>query len=69
MDGVVFFGRIGASELENDFAATRVFWNKSRYIVDVAVEDYPAALRCVMLCNYRALAIEPRLGILNIPSA
>lgn len=51
MNGVVFFRRIGASELENDFGATRVFGNKSRDIVDFAVEDDPAAFRRIVLRN------------------
>lgn len=51
MDRIVLFGRIGAGELENDFAAARVLGNEARYIVDIAVEDYPAAFCCVVLCD------------------
>jgi hypothetical protein len=51
VDGVVFFGRIGASELEDDSAAAGVFGKEACYIVDIAVEDYPTALCCVVLCD------------------
>jgi hypothetical protein len=43
VDGVVFFGCVGAGELEDDFGAARVLGEEARYIVDIAVEDYPAA--------------------------
>jgi hypothetical protein len=43
VDGVVFFGCVGAGELENDFGAARVLREEARYIVDIAVKDYPAA--------------------------
>lgn len=49
MDGVVFFGCVGAGELEDDFGAARVLGNEARYIVDIAVENNPAAFCRVML--------------------
>lgn len=51
MNRVVLFCCIAAGKLENDFAAARVFGDEARYIIDVAVENYPAALCCVMLCH------------------
>lgn len=54
MDGIIFVSRVRASELEDDFTATRVFRNKSRYIIDIAVENYPTALRRVVLCDCRS---------------
>lgn len=49
VDGIVFFGCVGAGELEDDFGAARVLGDEARYIVNVAVQNYPAAFRCVVL--------------------
>jgi hypothetical protein len=53
VDGVVFFGCVGAGELEDDFRAARVLWEEARYIVDIAVEDYPAAFCRVVFRDWK----------------
>jgi hypothetical protein len=51
VDRIVFFGRIGAGELEDDLATTRVLGKEPRYIVDLVIENYPAAFGRVVLCD------------------
>lgn len=41
---VVFLGGILASELEDDFGTTGMFREEVRYIVDISVENDPAAV-------------------------
>jgi hypothetical protein len=51
VNGIVFVGRICASELKDDFTAARVLWKKTRYVVNIAVQYYPAAFCGVVLCD------------------
>lgn len=51
MDGIVVFCSILASELKDYFLAARVIGEESGDIVDVSVEDYPATLWSIVLCN------------------
>ena len=51
MYGIVLLGCVGAGKLEDDFRAAGVFGNEASYIVDVAVEDDPAAFCGVVLCD------------------
>lgn len=44
MDWIVFFGCILACELKDDFCTAWVLGNEFCYVVDIAVEDYPAAV-------------------------
>lgn len=44
MDWIVFFGCILTSELKDDFSAAWMFGNEFGHVVDIAVEDYPAAV-------------------------
>jgi hypothetical protein len=52
VDGIVFFRRVLARQLEDDFGAAGVLGYEARYVVDISVEDYPAALSCVVLCDW-----------------
>ena len=54
MDRVVFFRCVGASELEDDFRAAGVLGEEARDVVDIAVENYPAAFCCVVLRDWLA---------------
>lgn len=51
MDRIVFFRRVGAGELDNYFCAAWMLGKEIGDVVDVAVENDPAALCCVVLCN------------------
>ena len=51
MDGVVVFCGVLAGEGEDDFGAAWVFGEEVGYVVDFAVEDYPAAVLCAVLCD------------------
>lgn len=70
MDWVVLFCCIGAGELEDDFAAARMFGDEACYIVDVAVQDYPATLCRVVLCDCCAVSVSSERAeevVANLP--
>ena len=52
MDGIVFFGCILTGQLKDDFCTAGMFGDKFCYVVDVAVEDYPAAVLGVVLGDW-----------------
>lgn len=52
MNRIVFFRGVLARELEDDLGAARMLWQEARYIVDIAVQDDPAAFSRVVLCDW-----------------
>ena len=60
MDGVVFFGCVGARELKDNLAATRVLGDEASDIVNIAVQNNPAALCRIVLRNCASRQRENR---------
>lgn len=58
MDRVIFFGGVLASELEDDLGTAGMVREEASYIVDITIENDPAAVRGSVLlnCEYRELA-------------
>lgn len=51
VDGIVFFGGVLAGELEDDLGSARVFGEEVGNIVDISVENDPAAVCGSVLRN------------------
>jgi hypothetical protein len=51
VDGVVFLGGVFACEFEDDARATGVRGQEVGDVVDMIVENYPAAVLGIVLCN------------------
>lgn len=52
VDGIVFFGRVGAGELQNDLAPSRMVGQEGGDIVDISIEDDPARLFALVLLYF-----------------
>jgi hypothetical protein len=58
VDGVELLGGVSAGELEDGLGPARVLGEEARHIVDVTVQDDPAAVSCAVLSDYQGSALS-----------